>query len=348
MTKSFLDGTENLLYQTSDSVGRTTLLTPSGLAFETMNEVYEYRNGSLLQRGPIEGDELVRKGNFLFWGKEGLIYLADLLTTNTTTITNQGGYPFFHSDGSILMHGDHSIIRYYAGVFSVLASDPNTSFDYPETDGRNTCCIIFTGTNSMLVFLTNGTTVKIADSSGPTASEYQMNNGWIAYTRDAGTGQYQVWRRAPDGTTVQLTFFGSSSTLGALAPNGEVAFYNNSHLYISKGTWPPVDVGLTPTNYLGPYLKPFWQNNWWYARIGGSLFRIYTGSTQIINPQFTANSFRFDLIGAMGQQMVSQSSTDLVHWTDFATNNIGDGANMSVIDTGLAGVPAKFYRLRLQ
>ena len=153
-----------------------------------------------------------------------------------------------------------------------------------------------------------------------------MNNGWMAYTRDAGTGQYQVWRRSPDGATVQLTFFGSSSTLGALAPNGEVAFYNNSHLYISKGNWPPADVGLTPSNYLGPFLRPFWQNGRWYATLGGSLFQIYTGP-QIISPQITPNTFRFDILGAIGQHIVSQSSTDLLHWTDLATNNIADGAS---------------------
>ena len=227
----------------------------------------------------------------------------------------------------------------------MLASDPNTIFDYPQTDGSNVCSIIFPpGPNSMLVFLTNGATVKIADSP----IEYQMNNGWIAYTRNAGTGQYQVWRRSPEGATVQLTFFGSSSTLGALAPNGEVAFYNDSHLYISKGSWPPADAGLTPGSYLGPYLRPFWQNGRWYATLGGSLFQIYTGNLQIISPQISANTFRFDILGAIGQHIVSQSSTDLLQWTDLATNIIADDASLGVTDTGLLGVPAKFYRLRLQ
>ena len=343
MIKSLSTGTETLLYQTSGV--STAVLTPSGVAFSQAS-VYEYRSGSLLRRGTWASSGLFRKGNFLFWGNDSILYLGDLLTTNTTSITNLGGYnDSFYSDGSIFLGGGNSIQRYRAGVFSVLASDPNITFDHPQTDGSSVCCFISGSVPYSLVFLTNGTTgAKIADNPG----EYQMNNGWIAYTRDDGTDRWQVWRRAPDGTTVQLTFFGSSSTLGAVAPNGEVAFYNNSHLYISKGSWPPMDVGLTSTNYLGAYLKPFWQNNWWYATIGGSLFRIYTGSTQIINQQFTGNSFRFDLIGAMGQQMVSQSSTDLVHWTDFATNNIGDGANMSVIDTGLAGVPGKYYRFKTQ
>ena len=195
-----------------------------------------------------------------------------------------------------------------------------------------------------LVFITNATTINI--STNPV--DYQMNNGWIAYTVNPVTGPFQVWRRAPNGTLTQLTFFGSSSTLAALAPNGEVAFYNSSHLYISKGTWPPLDVGLTATNYVGPYLKPFWQNGCWYAKMGGSLFRVNTGGLQIVNGQLSTNSFSFDLLGALGQHIISQSSTDLVHWTDFATNDIADDANMSVTDTGLTGIPAKAYRLRLQ
>jgi hypothetical protein len=354
MTRSRSTGTENIVYQTTDSVG-ITALTPSGIAFEapmndaSLTRVYEDRNGSLLNRGALGGGDIVRKGNVLSWGNGFLIYLADLLSTNTTAITNLGGYNnFFHSDGTVLLTGgvpSHSIQRYRAGVFSVLASDPNIEFDWPQTDGSNVCCRIFPpGANYMLVFLTNGTTAKIADN----AILYQMNNGWIAYTRGAGAEPYQVWRRAPDGTTVQLTFYGSSSTLGALAPNGEVAFYNNSHLYISKGSWPPVDVGLTPDNYLGPYLRPFWQDGCWYARMGDTLFRIYTGSPQIISPQATANAFRFEIVGAIGQQIVSQTSTDLIHWTDLATNNIADGATMGVADNGLSAVPAKYYRLRLQ
>lgn len=353
MIKSRSTGTENLLYQTTDSVGITSL-TPSGVAFESpMNDasltrVYEYRNGSLLDRGALGGGDIVRKGNFLYWGSGFLIHIGDLLTTNTTAITNLGGYNnFFYSDGTILLTGgdsSRSIQRYRAGVFSVLVSDPNVTFDYPQTDGTNVCCITFPPATHSLVFLTNGATKKIADDP----IVYQMNNGWIAYTRDAGSGQYQVWRRAPDGTTVQLTFFGSSSTLGALAPNGDVAFYNNSHLYISKGSWPPVDVGLTPESYLGPYLRPFWQDGCWYARMGDTLFRIYTGNPQIIGAQATANAFSFEIVGAIGQHFVTQSSTDLLNWTDLATNNIADGANTRVTDTGLAGHPAKYYRLKLQ
>jgi hypothetical protein len=296
----------------------------------------------------LGGGDIVRKGNFLYWGNGFLIYIGDLLSTNTTAITSLGGYNnFFHSDGTILLTGgvpSQSIHRYRAGVFSVLVSDPNITFDYPQTDGSSVCCITFPPAPHSLVFLTNGATATIADNP----IEYQMNSGWIAYTRDAGTGQYQVWKRSPDGTTVQLTFYGSSSTLGALAPNGEVAFNNDSHLYISKGSWPPVDVGLTPSNYLGPYLRPFWQNGCWYARLGDSLFRIYTGSPQIISPQATANTFSFDVVGAIGQRIVTQSSTDLLHWIDLATNNIADGASMSVTDNGLPGVPAKYYRLKLR
>src|SRR6267142_7145990 len=95
MIKSISTGTENLVYQTNASVG-ITLLTPSGIAFESpMNDasltrVYEDRNGSLLDRGPLGGGDIVRKGNFLYWGNGFLIYIGDLLTTNTTAITNLG------------------------------------------------------------------------------------------------------------------------------------------------------------------------------------------------------------------------------------------------------------------
>src|SRR5207253_2728132 len=94
MAKSISSGTENLLYQTSDSVG-AAVLTPSRVAFEDLSvaTVYEYRNGSLFPRGPASYGELTRKGNFIFWGKDCVLYLGDLLTTNTYAVTNNcAGY----------------------------------------------------------------------------------------------------------------------------------------------------------------------------------------------------------------------------------------------------------------
>src|SRR5439155_8274743 len=99
MIKSLSTGTETLLYQTSGV--STAVLTPSGVAFSQAS-VYEYRNGSLLRRGTWASSGLFRKGNFLFWGNDSVLYLGDLLTTNTTSITNFGGYhDSFYSDGSI-------------------------------------------------------------------------------------------------------------------------------------------------------------------------------------------------------------------------------------------------------
>jgi hypothetical protein len=53
-------------------------------------------------------------------------------------------------------------------------------------------------------------------------------------------------------------------------------------------------------------------------------------------------------VGAIGQRIVTQSSTDLLNWMNIATNTVADGSSMSVADNGLAGVPAKYYRLKLQ
>jgi hypothetical protein len=79
-----------------------------------------------------------------------------------------------------------------------------------------------------------------------------------------------------------------------------------------------------------------------------TLSRIYTGSPQSISPQATTNTFSLDIVGAIGQHIVTLSSTDLLNWTSLATNNIADGASMSLTDSGLAGVPSKYCRLKRQ
>jgi len=147
-----------------------------------------------------------------------------------------------------------------------------------------------------------------------------------------------------------LTFFGSSSSVAALAPNGEVAVYNGLELYISKGAWPPVDIATSPAmlfNSITPSLKPFWQVDRWYATLGGSLFQIFTGSPQIHKLAISNNVAKLDIMAASGQRVVTQVSSNLTDWVDLATNNISDGANLNVTD-GTSAAPGKFYRLKVQ
>jgi hypothetical protein len=130
-----------------------------------------------------------------------------------------------------------------------------------------------------------------------------------------------------------------------LSPDGEVAFYNGSHLYVSKGTWPPVEIATANT---ASGLTMFWQDGRWCATLGRSLFQVYSGAPQLVAPKLVGSNFGLSLIGAQGQRLITECTTNLVHWTAIATNDVADGANLNVQDPMTSGVSGKMYRLRLQ
>ncbi|MFO1274170.1 MAG: hypothetical protein U1F50_21280 [Rubrivivax sp.] len=73
---------------------------------------------------------------------------------------------------------------------------------------------------------------------------YAAAGGYLAYTVDDGAGVLQVWRRAPAGDS-QLTFFGSSSAVVAMAPDGSVLLEHGGRRLLAVPGSPLKDVGST-------------------------------------------------------------------------------------------------------
>jgi hypothetical protein len=369
--KSRTTGIETLVfYQTNMSIGSAFLapqgaiLVASGSPFAgygTGYALFQSQAGTEVLHG-IHGNYpmgLLVKGNFGVWGWGELggntpsLSRTDLQATNSSLITNATGCSDIAYD--VAENGDvvfapisgttsHKIYRYRAGAISALANDSVNSINYPKTDGSNVYYLKLTTTNQALMLVSSSGESQLAEGS-VIGSDYRINNGWIAYARSGG-GQTQIWRCSSSGVNTQLTFYGTSSTLAALSPNGEVAFYNGSRLYISKGTWPPFDVAPgTPSSGL----TLFWQNNRWCAVLGRSLYQLYTGTLQIVSPRIgTDNRFHFDLLAGNGKRVVTQTSTDLANWVDFATNDITDQASLEVLSPINPNVAAKYFRLRVE
>ncbi|OGW42606.1 MAG: hypothetical protein A2132_07495 [Nitrospirae bacterium RBG_16_43_11] len=97
--------------------------------------------------------------------------------------------------------------------------------------------------------------------------DYQLNSGWIAFTKSGSDSTLQVWVRSPSGQETKITFWGTSSRIGALSPDGEVTFINGNRMYLSGP-------GLTTTEIGSSLGRSFWQDGQWYVTIGGSLFRV--------------------------------------------------------------------------
>lgn len=372
--KSLTNGVETLAFvKTNLSVG-AGFLSPDGAVLVASGSPYAgfvTGYGLFQTLGELEilygthglaGINLLREGNFIAWGWgnafgfQPRIYLSQLLSTNTVAAPNDlgtgdvvfdlaanGDIAFAPVSGS----GSHSIYRFRDGTNTLLASIPgNQSTNQlvaPKTDGNSVFYIQITPTNQILKKITSEGEVTVAQGL-TIGADYQLNNGWVAYSRSGG-GQAQIWRCSPAGTNTQLTFYGTSSSLVALSPNGEVAFYNGTLLYISKGTWPPAEIATTSS---GSGLSVLWQDDRWLATLGRSLFQIYTGTPQLISPSFSGNNFSLGLVGPKGKHLVIEGTTNLVDWTAIATNYITDGVSCQAQDPITPDVPGKMYRLRLQ
>ena len=300
---------------------------------------------------------LTVKGHLAAWGSHQTVRLnlLDLRSTNSVVITNGTGYPSLTYDladnGDVvfsLMDGGNAyngIFRYRAGAIQLLASNPtpdyNTNrYSSVKTDGTNAYYLRLQGATHKLIRVADGGETVVSES--PVIDpDYLVAGGWVAYAQQNG-GVMQVWRRSPSGQNTQLTFYGTPSTLAAVAPNGEVAFYNNSKLYISKGTWPPAEIASVHSN---SGLKVYWRDGRWQAILGRSLFQIYDGAPQAVLA-YHGSSFNIDLIGAQGQRLVTECSTNFMDWTPVATNDVTDGGDLTVETPVDLTSPGKFYRLR--
>ena len=145
---------------------------------------------------------------------------------------------------------------------------------YTLTDGINviyrkhtSCCS--NQTYSIFMYGTSGEIQLAAyrEREPVPGFDYQVNNGWTAFTR-LGTGeQLQIWLRSPQGVTSQETFFGTSSRINTLNPAGEYTFIHENRLYLSGHDKNAIDVASAHGN-------SFWLDGEWYVVIGRTLFKI--------------------------------------------------------------------------
>jgi hypothetical protein len=255
---------------------RHGFLTPLGAIFSAAGSIYDYQDGVLLELDHVGGSagSLEVKGNYAIWNDDYLgqsnshLLLRNLITGTIITIATQNMDSDVASNGDVVYSLYNQIYRYRDGITTEIPSDVNPYRMNPLTDGINIvystcdteynnrkCDIVLYGESGKIIL------VGIRDGSG----EYQINDGWVAYTKLGSGGQLQVWTHSPSGVDTQISFFGSSSQIGSLAPNGEVTFVNRDRLYLSKP-------GLVPVDISSSLCRSFWQNRQWYVHIGRSLF----------------------------------------------------------------------------
>ena len=347
-TKSRTTGVETVLLDRPDIVvGGNTFLTPRGAIFGSFGifgfplELYEIRDQALVDLGAYPAN-LVVKGNYAIWIAGATLMLRDLwagtnVVVSTDAVNNSNDVA---ANGDVVYWtGDFSIYRYRNGISTRLADGI-----YPVTDGINVA--YFTGSPSFTnVALFDGTNESILGSilGSPNAGAApRLIGGWTAFNR-LGNGPSQVWTRSPSGVLAQKTFFGISSSLSGLDPNGEVIVTSPA----SQPAWlyfpPDFNVKFGPWNF-GTFT---WIQGNWYAALGSSLVTItvpsapaISSATWLINGQFS-----FHVTASIGQQLITQESKDLMTWTSINTNLVTGTAGIQATAPALSGSENRFFRV---
>lgn len=312
--------------------------------------ISEEREGELVNLGfPNSARSLVVEGNYAIWSNAKTLFLRDLVAGTNTTVTSDAGNWMNDVDlsGGVVYWGDgYNIYQFRAGTITPLTRDSVLWNVYPLTDGnaaiyrkQDPCC----GQQRYGLFLHDGVheielaPLALRPEPSPGA-DYQINNGWVAFTRLGTGGQLQVWTRSPAGQETQVTYFGDSSRISALAPDGQVMF-----LHKGRHLGQPGSLSIEINSHLG---KAFWQEDAWWIAIGRSLFKVRTASAPTIDDLFTTTTgqFGFQVSASGGEKVVIQASRDLVRWEDLQTTAAG-GGSFIFKDDASAKLGYRFYRV---
>ncbi len=265
-------------------------LAPKGAIFSagTMQgfTLYDWRDGNLINLGLDSSTSLKVKGKYAIWSLGSSLILRDLDSgTNTQVSTIAGNINNdVSASGDVVYWGNDSptnfnVYRYRGGTNTKLTNDSSLWNTYPLTDGINVayrkstpCC----GNQTYAIGL-YGSAGEMTLSTPPSevnpGSDYQLNGGWVAFTRPSNIVSKQVWTRSPAGEETQISFFSTPSSIKALSPLGGVIFNNNSgRSYLKEANTPnnePMDVGTDQDKY-------FWLDGQWFVTVGRSLFKVNT------------------------------------------------------------------------
>jgi hypothetical protein len=280
-------GQDTIVASASSTTPLYGFLAPKGAIFAAqgpsyMVNVYEWRDGALVDLGELNSSlSLVVSGSYAIWNDAMLLVRRDLMAGTTVTISAGAG----NTDNDVAANGDvvywssqepplYNIIRYRNGITTTLTSDSALWNTYPSTDGVNVvyrkhspCCV--SASYAIAMFGAGGETILAPSRSQEPIPDrdYQLNNGWIAFTKAGADGNIQVWTRSPAGVLRQVSFFGTSSSIDGLGPDGSVTFTNQQRLYLSQPNSTTMEIGSA----LG---HSFWQDGHWLVIIGRSLFEI--------------------------------------------------------------------------
>ena len=270
--------------------------------YETKREtskIYDWNDSVLYDLGPANRiDSLTVVDDYAIWNHAANLFLRQISTMTNTSIDRHVGsarISIVNNDVIIsyvyIFGKNYTIKKYSAGISATLIGDANSNYGvvsdgnlyvYAKDAFRACFCQEYAiayhdGINEILLRDFKATSslsvpgrdpyYTAAESRPKPGRDYQINNGWIAFTDFGNLKQIHIWAYDPTGTLLQRTIFGSDSWIDGLSSDGEVMLTNSGKRYLSDATGQLTEVGSTlgsSTNIDGV----------WYITIGRSLFEV--------------------------------------------------------------------------
>jgi len=288
---------------------RRAFLSPHGAIFQTTDGQYggttrvlDFRDGTLTELGILRALRVSGQYAVLLGTTAPMntppdhLYLRDLGAGTQVQIPVSNSQPGdVVADGTIAFweNATYNIFLYKMGTAMQITNVTAGLLDvYPRTDGTRavytqdctSCPNPGPGTfGQSKIILNDGaggeTTLSTygSDNQGVNPDDdYQIANGWVAFTQpDAGL-KHQVWLRSPMGSEQQLSLAANSSRIDLLTGNGEVTFVTKDNLQLDAQR-------LLKTGSASPFQlnsgqgKSFNIGGQWHVAIGRSLFAYSPG-----------------------------------------------------------------------
>ena len=259
-------------------------LTPYGAIFIAKNadlyNLFDFNDGNLYDLGlPNSSSSLVTDGNYAIWSNAKILNLRDLSNkTNLIVSTDAGNVGNDVDESGVAVYWDstYSVILDSNGTKSTIATDGNLRNTYPLTDGDSVvyrkstpCCQ--DQNYSLYVYRANSNTLlsNLGLIEPFQGRDYQIRNGWIAYTDIGSSGQKQLWTLDPSNINLMRTTLSTDSMILHLAPNGELIYRNNSQYFLSNPDGTNSLLGLS-RGQVG------YDAGGWHISLGRELFRIHS------------------------------------------------------------------------
>lgn len=138
---------------------------------------------------------------------------------------------------------DHTVVALTDGGVVALPDAGAATFDSFAVDEPYVAVAAISHTypspRAELLLAGMGDAVDVGEISYPPS--YRLSGGWLAFARAAGaSGEPQVFVRAPNGVTQQVSYLGAPASVEAVAAGGEVMFLSRGHRYLGAldgGVW---------------------------------------------------------------------------------------------------------------